>query len=204
MNFLFGASYPAILPVLLLPSLKGPTTVGPAPPLLWQHHLFPKYHPCTLDEATASSRRLDALVAAMSVMGSASKRCSSESGDDRKAKQAKTCDSDDILPHTPNRTLDKVTTRASHLPALPLSSSRLAVSYELYDKIQAMRVPPASTSGLESIVGCVKGRRMIERILLVTIDRPTLAETGQLQQGVLLHARLVQGRGRWFSWMQVN
>jgi len=193
-NFLFGASYPMIFPVLLSLSLKGPTTIGPALPLLWQHPLFTKQHSCTLDQATFLSRRLDVPVAAMSAMGSANRRRPSESGDDRKVKQAKTRDFGDILPHTPNRTLDKVTARASHLSALPLSSSRLAVFYELYDKIQAMRVPPASTSGLESIVGCVKGKRMIEGILLVTIDRPPLAETGQLQKGVLLHGPLGTGK----------
>ncbi len=70
----------------------------------------------------------------------------------------------------------------------PLATSPCpGVSKELYDKIQAMRVPPGSTSGLESIVGCAQGKRMIQGILLATIDRPKLAEAGELENGVLLH-----------------
>lgn len=78
-------------------------------------------------------------------------------------------------------------TNAPNLPARPATSPCPGVSYELYDKIQAMRLPPGSTSGLESIVGCAQGKQMIEGILLATIERPKLAETGQLEKGVLLH-----------------
>lgn len=79
------------------------------------------------------------------------------------------------------------TIKAPTRSAAPATSSCLGVSKELYDKIQAMRVPPGSTSGLESIVGCAQGKEMIEGILQATIERPKLAVTGQLENGVLLH-----------------
>jgi len=79
------------------------------------------------------------------------------------------------------------TIKAPTRPAPLATSPCPGVSRELYEKIQALRVPPGSTAGLETIVGCAEGKRMIEGIILATIERPELAETGQLRKGVLLH-----------------
>lgn len=79
------------------------------------------------------------------------------------------------------------TIKAPTRSAAPATSSCPGVSKELYNKIQALKVLPGSTSGLDSIVGCAQGKRMIERILLATIERPELAKAGELRRGVLLH-----------------
>ena len=64
----------------------------------------------------------------------------------------------------------------------------------LYENMQSLRVAPGSVPGLESIVGCAKGKDVIESIIEATIERPFLAKLGRMVKGVLFYGPLGTGK----------